>query len=112
MDAEIMRRELGARIKSLRLRAGFKQVELAAKLGGVSPNLLSNWEQGYSAPNIFLLHDLADALHCSLYELLGCAEPVLSADEIAFLQAYRALDDNGKHTVWAVIDSQFLRITR
>lgn len=42
--------ELGQYLKEKRLSAGFTQAELAAKLGDVHTQFVSNWERGMCAP--------------------------------------------------------------
>ena len=56
-------------IAEKRKRVGLTQDELAKKLG-VSQAAVSLWELGTSSPNSSLLLKLADALECSVEELL------------------------------------------
>ena len=49
---------LGKRIAALRREKGMTQEELAERLG-VSPQAVSNWENGQSCPDISLLPRLA-----------------------------------------------------
>lgn len=57
------------RISEYRKRKGYKQDELAEKLG-VSAQAISKWENDVSCPDIMLLTSLADALGVSLDDLL------------------------------------------
>ena len=52
-----------------RTRLGLSQAELAKKLG-VSQAAVSLWELGSASPNSSLLLKLADALECTVDELL------------------------------------------
>lgn len=63
---------LGKRIARLRVEAGLlTQGDLAARLPGVKRNLISNWELGYSAPDIFLVPKLCRALNCTFAQFFG-----------------------------------------
>ena len=59
----------GALIRSLRLRQGLTQLELARKLS-VSDRTISQWERGLGCPDISLLAPLAEALGISTQSLL------------------------------------------
>ena len=62
--------EIGSRIKIKRKENRFTQIELA-KLVNVSPQVISNWERGYSDLSSSDVARLADALNCSTEYLLG-----------------------------------------
>ena len=57
-------------IKRFRKMNNLYQKELADKIG-TSSQVISNWERGYTKPNDDDLVRLADALDCSVDELLG-----------------------------------------
>lgn len=57
-------------IKLLRRSLGLTQGELAEKLCG-KKSLVSNYENGYSVPDIFTLIQLADIFDVTLDELVG-----------------------------------------
>ncbi|MBQ2713382.1 MAG: helix-turn-helix transcriptional regulator [Clostridia bacterium] len=57
-------------IKQCRKSLGLTQGELAEKLNG-RKSLVSNYENGYSTPDIFTLIKLADLFKVSLDELVG-----------------------------------------
>ena len=61
---------LGKRIRELRKENDLSQGELAEKLGG-KKSLVSNYENGYSVPDIFTLITLADIFDVTLDELVG-----------------------------------------
>ncbi|MCF0117720.1 MAG: helix-turn-helix transcriptional regulator [Bacilli bacterium] len=60
-------------IKYLRLEHHLTQGELA-KLIGVSPQTLSNWERGYTEPDIKSLQKLATNLGTTIDYLIGLKE--------------------------------------
>lgn len=62
--------EIGSRIKAKRKENRFTQIELA-KLVNVSPQVISNWERGYSDLSSVDVARLADVLNCSTEYLLG-----------------------------------------
>lgn len=62
--------ELSKNIKIYRRALGLTQEELANKLYG-KKSLISNYENGYSTPDIETLIKLADIFEISLDELVG-----------------------------------------
>lgn len=65
-----MKNEIGENIKALRKMLGMTQGDLALILGG-KKSLVSNYENGYSTPDIYTLIKLADVFDVSLDELVG-----------------------------------------
>lgn len=65
-----MKNEIGENIKALRKLHGKTQSELAQMLGG-KKSLISNYENGYSTRDIFMLIKIADIFDVSLDELVG-----------------------------------------
>ncbi|WP_342512297.1 helix-turn-helix domain-containing protein [Sporosarcina sp. FSL K6-1522] len=61
---------IGSRIKAKRKENRFTQIELA-KLVNVSPQVISNWERGYSNLSSDDVARLADALNCTTEYLHG-----------------------------------------
>ena len=61
---------LSENIKFYRKTMGLTQEELANKLNG-RKSLISNYENGYSTPDILMLIKLADIFQVSLDELVG-----------------------------------------
>lgn len=57
-------------IKKFRIAAKMKQTELA-KFLNVGATTISNWETGYSAPDIESLKKMSELFNCSIDELLG-----------------------------------------
>lgn len=66
---DLMKYEIGARIRKYREMSGFSQKELAQKIG-VSNSRVSNWEQGINRPDADILADICKALNVSPSELL------------------------------------------
>ena len=62
--------KLKKNLKFFRKQIGLTQGELAEKLNG-RKSLVSNYENGYSTPDIFTLITLADLFKVSLDELVG-----------------------------------------
>ena len=109
MVDETKKRAFGRRIKMLRERIGITQTALGLKTG-ISQNRISNWELGYSYPDVEHLMILAGGLGCSVDELVGYPHTGLSEYEYKLIEKIRRIDDDGMHTVEAVIDSQLLRL--
>lgn len=65
-----MKNEIGENIKALRKMHSMTQGDLALILGG-KKSLVSNYENGYSTPDIYTLIKLADVFDVSLDELVG-----------------------------------------
>lgn len=95
----------GTRVKLMRVRRGLSQTDLAAKTG-LSANQISNWELDYSMPTCRYIPALCRGLGCSADYLFGLEQETLTEDEQYCLDHYRRLDDAGRHTVRAVLDSQ------
>lgn len=100
--------DIGNNIRALRLRRGMTQEELAGALG-VTPSAVGNYERGVSFPKDDILERLFGALGCTPNELFG-AEALLSDDEYALLEKYRALDSHGKRLVSACAEIELERI--
>ena len=61
---------LGENIRKKRLEYDIEQQELAKRIG-VSKMTISYYESGMRVPTVANLVSIADALHCSIDELLG-----------------------------------------
>lgn len=57
--------------RELRKRSGLKQKDLVRKLD-VKKSAVSMWETGKSRPKIDMLPKLAEALNCSVEEIVNC----------------------------------------
>ncbi len=65
--------KIGERIKQIRIGKGLKSYELANKIG-VSPSMLSQWENGKEPSSILTLKKIADALGVSVNDLIGISD--------------------------------------
>ena len=62
--------DLAKNIKFYRKSMNLTQEELAVKLGG-KKSLVSNYENGHSTPDIFVIIKLADIFDVTIDELVG-----------------------------------------
>lgn len=62
--------KIAENIKFYRLQLGLTQEKLASFLNG-KKSLISNYENGYSTPDIFVLVKLANIFQITLDELVG-----------------------------------------
>ena len=69
-----MLNNLNERISYYRRKCGLTQEELAEKCS-VSPQAVSKWENGLTAPDISLLPRLGEVFGCTTDELLGVERP-------------------------------------
>lgn len=69
-NEQITKLSVGLKIKEIRLKRGISQKGLA-KMLGISPGRLSNWENGASFPDFKYLPELSCSLNCSFDFLLG-----------------------------------------
>lgn len=60
---------MGQELKRLRVKAGLKQKEVAARLGYSSPQFISNWERGVSSPPVKVLKQLAGIYNTDPHKL-------------------------------------------
>ena len=65
--------EIGNQIKSLRLRRGITQEEMAQHLG-VTPQAVSKWERGVATPDIALLPNISAYFGVSIDELFALSD--------------------------------------
>lgn len=97
------------RLKDLRIAFGLSQSDVAEQIGS-NYSTVANWEQGATRPNIDTVRALCQLYGCSADYLLGLPGDKLTEDEALRLDRLRRLDDDGLHTVDAVIESQLLRL--
>ncbi len=89
------------RIKDLRIKNGWRQEDLAARLH-TRQQTVGNYETGYRSLDVDTIHKLCDIFGCSADYLLGFPErgaAPLPEDEAALLEGYRALSPEGKEYV-------------
>lgn len=88
---EMARRQtdVGARIREARDAKGWKQKQLAAAVH-VEPVTVSRWETGANAPDLATLELIANALNCTITQLVATQQPApedVSPDRLATLEA-------------------------
>jgi transcriptional regulator with XRE-family HTH domain len=66
--------QMGQRLHELRQAAGLTQEKLARK-ADVGTDAVRNWEKGRRTPGLDMAIKLADALECTLDELVGRTPP-------------------------------------
>lgn len=69
MNAEKLKRQIGANISSYRKQMGWTQLELAEKLN-YSDKAVSKWERGESVPDVLTLAAIAEQIGTTLDDLL------------------------------------------
>lgn len=84
-------------IKIYREKAGIEQKAMA-KVIGVTPNAISNWESGRARPDINLIPGICDVLGVSLYKLFDMEETgeKYSVQEMALVKKYRQLKPSNR----------------
>jgi len=97
--------DFGRSLKYIRESRGLSQKELGARMG-IDPNRISNWELGYSLPQMSAFRVMCIALNCPPGDLLGLSSAPLSSEEYSLVKGFRALDEAGRHTMMAVLESQ------
>ena len=93
------------RIRYCREKAGIEQKAIARHIG-VTPNAISNWENGRARPDISLIPGICEALGVTLYELFDMPEPLdkYSAREQQLVERYRKLEPANKRLVSTMMD--------
>ncbi|MDO5377766.1 MAG: helix-turn-helix domain-containing protein [Clostridia bacterium] len=93
-------------IRRRREALGMEQKRLA-KLLGITPNSVSNWENGRSRPDVNLLPDICGALGITLYELFALEDPTVrySAREQRLIENYRQLSGGHRLTVHTLVET-------
>lgn len=98
---------LGKRIKSLREYHGLTQKELSLKIG-LTPKMISFYENSQRIPPIDILFRLADIFDVSIDYLTGYKpqaniHETLSSDDVELLKYYNALSVRNKHWIMGLI---------
>ncbi|MGQ7545042.1 helix-turn-helix domain-containing protein [Streptococcus suis] len=84
--------EFSERLKELRKKANFTQVEVAAKLG-ISQPAYASWERGAKKPTQENLVKIAQVLNVSVDYLLGNSEE--KSDELDNIELLFRMNSNG-----------------
>lgn len=70
-DVDRYIQKLGIRITKLRKEQGLKQIDLAIRLN-IEDSALRRIEKGRTNPTVKTLHNIANELNMSIYELMKC----------------------------------------
>lgn len=94
------------RIRFYRENSGTEQKALAAMLG-ITPNSVSNWENGRSRPDVNLLPAICEALNITLYDLFGMDDPSVrnTLRQQQLIDGYEKLSDGHRLAVENMIDT-------
>lgn len=100
------REEIASILKSIRIKAGMTQTQVAKALGRKQQTVAS-WEVGQSQPDANTLFVLCKLYGISVDEAFGFKkskrseelENLLTADEALLLRGYRQLTDEGKDSI-------------
>ena len=94
------------RIKHYRELTGMEQKALA-RLIGVTPNAVSNWETGRSRPDVNLLPGICGALNITFYDLFGVPDPAVrySARQQLLVDKFSALSEGHKQAAENLVDT-------
>src|SRR6185312_12076997 len=94
MTATALLRAIGGRVRQARRRVGMSLDDLASAIRS-EPATLSRYESAKRPFPIETLERIADALHVSVFELIGSSPPSpsrdLAPDEEKLLRIYRAM---------------------
>ena len=103
----------GSRIRAAREAKGLTQLQLAEKIGNISKNGLSLWENNKNRPDFDKLIKLCEILNVSADEILGLKidsnRPTL--EEVERNRKIRVLDEHGLEMVDFVVDKEYARVT-
>lgn len=93
-------------IRKYREQLGMEQKELSQRLG-VASSAVSNWETGFSKPNLDVLVPVCRILGITLYELFGVDDPRanMSEQERLLVAKYHELSEGHRYAVDNLVDS-------
>jgi XRE family aerobic/anaerobic benzoate catabolism transcriptional regulator len=97
--------ELGERVRTLRARRGMTRKALA-QAALVSERHLANLETGQGNPSVLMLRQLAEALNCSIAELVG-EESIASPEWTLLRQMLRGRDESSLQRARATLVELF-----
>ena len=94
------------RIQHYRNLMGMEQKALADFIG-VTPNSISNWENGRSRPDVNLLPGICEALNITLYDLFSLTDPTIkyTARQQMLVDDFNNLSEGHKKAVESLIDT-------
>lgn len=93
------------RIRHYRELMGMEQKALA-RLIGVTPNSISNWENGRSRPDVNLLPGICEALNITFYDLFNVPNPIkYTARQQLLVDAFSSLTEGHRQAVENLVDT-------
>ena len=94
------------RIRHFREKRGIEQKELAKAIG-ITPNAISNWENGRSRPDINLIPAICNYLEVSLYDIYAMDDPFImyTAGEQMLMDKYRRLSSANRVVLSRLMDT-------
>lgn len=87
------------KLQEIRKSAGFKSARAFAEHIGMSVGTYTNYEQGKNGMDAEILWQFADALDCTVDELIGRETPKPNADDPvqkAIMDAYKSMNEHGR----------------
>lgn len=104
---------IGKRIKEARENAELTQAQLA-KIIGVTPSAITNYENETSHPKENILYSLMNELKIDanflFQDSINTISTNLSFDEQQHIKKYRSLDRHGKKAVDHILDDEYTRV--
>lgn len=104
---------IGKRLQKMRKAAGFTSALAFADYAGIGQSAYTSYEQGRSNMNLLVAAKIADALRCSIDELVGrdlmCDDPkqrLIDEADRALIWSYHHIDERGREIIDAVIKIQ------
>lgn len=99
----------GRRVRERREEAGLTRRRLA-ELSGLSERYLAQLESGDGNISILLIRRVAEALQCSLEQLLG--EPLADPETLSALEVLRGLEPGQRHQAVSALRQRFGQMSR
>lgn len=96
-------------LRLLRTRSGLTMKELAAKVG-VTESAVGQWETGKRTPKYEMLLKLAEALDCSVADIMAGEPQERQKSELD--RKFEALDEHGKALVRMILDAEYARCVK
>jgi len=107
------KREVGARLRHARQKAGLTQAEAAALLSSrqpaddpIPPSRIGNYEQGTRLPDPLMMQSLCDIYSTWPSAIYGFSESPSNMEEATLIAKYRRTDDRGRKAIQSIAESQ------
>ena len=96
------KKKIGKSLQERRKSAGFKSAKAFAGHMGYNAKTYTGWEQGWNSLPLEQACDMADALDCTLDELVGRTPPdvsLLDSEAVEVARMYEIMNDRDKLAV-------------